>query len=52
MVKQVILTAIHFKGIEQVKNEAHELADKCLCSVEYVKKIIKSVEKGKIVISG
>jgi hypothetical protein len=51
MVKQVILTAIHFKGIEQVKLEAVRLADDCLCSVAYVKSIIRKVEKNNIVIS-
>jgi DNA-binding MarR family transcriptional regulator len=50
MVKQVILTAIYFKGIQQVKNEVKELAEKCLCSESYVKSIIKRVEKNEIII--
>ena len=48
--KNVILTAINFKGIAQVKIEAKELAYKCMCSESYVKSIIKQVESGKIII--
>lgn len=48
--KNVILTAINFKGIEQVKKEAKELAEKCLCSESYIKSIIRQVEKNQIVI--
>ena len=48
--KTVILTAIHNKGIEQVKSEAAELAASCLCSESHVRNIIRQVEKGKIVI--
>lgn len=48
--KRVILTAICFKGIEQVKKEVNELAEKSLTSVSYIRKIIKEVEIGKIVI--
>lgn len=46
--KNVILSAIHFKGIEQVKAEAKELAEGSLCSVGYVKSIVRQVEKGII----
>jgi DNA-binding MarR family transcriptional regulator len=46
--KNVILTAIHFKGIDRVKNEAKELAENCLCSESYVKSIIKKIEKQKL----
>ena len=50
--QNVILTAINFKGIEQVKREASELADGCLCSVSHVRNIIRKVEKGQIIIRG
>lgn len=50
MVKNVILTAINFKGIEQVKKEVKELAEGCLCSESYIKSIIRQVEKNQIVI--
>ena len=50
MVKNVILTAINFKGIEQVKTEVKELAGKCLCSESYIKSIIRKVEKNQIII--
>jgi DNA-binding MarR family transcriptional regulator len=50
--KNVILTAIHFKGIDRVKNEAKELAENCLCSESYVKSIIKKIENKQIVITG
>jgi len=50
MVKNVILTAINFKGIEQVKKESKELAEKCLCSESYVKNIIRQVQKNQIII--
>lgn len=49
--KDVILTAIYFKGIEQVKRESVELAEKTLCSVSYVKSIVRQVESGKIVVN-
>ena len=50
MVKNVILTAINFKGIEQVKIEVKDLAEKCLCSESYIKSIIKKVENNQIII--
>jgi len=50
--KNVILTAIHFKGVEQVKKEAKELAEKLLCSESHVLNIIRKVEKSNIVIQG
>ena len=46
--KQVILTAINFKGIEQVKAEAKQLAENCLCSEGYVMSIIRKVEKNQL----
>lgn len=49
--KDVILTAIKFKGIEQVKKEAKDLAEKTLCSESYVRNIIRLVSKGQIIIS-
>ena len=48
--KDVILTAIYFKGVEQVRKEAKELAEKTLCSELYVKSIAKQVESGKIIL--
>ncbi len=48
--KQVILTAINFKGIAQVKTEAATLAENLMCSTSYVNSIIKKVETGKITI--
>jgi predicted transcriptional regulator YheO len=48
--KNVILTAINFKGIDQVKSEASKLAENLFCSESYVKNIIRQVEKGQIVI--
>lgn len=50
MVQNVILTAINFKGIEQVKREVKELAQNCLCSESYIKSIIRKVEKNQIII--
>lgn len=50
MVQNVILTAIHFKGIYQVKTEVAELAQNCLCSESYIKNIIRKVEKGQLII--
>jgi MarR-like DNA-binding transcriptional regulator SgrR of sgrS sRNA len=49
-VKNVILTAIHFKGIDQVKKEVKELAESLFCSENYIKNIIKKVEAEKIII--
>lgn len=50
--KNVILTAIHLKGIEQVKKEVKELAEGSLCSESYIKNIIREVKKGRIIITG
>jgi hypothetical protein len=49
--KEVILTAIHCKGSQQVKAEAAKLADDLLCSVGYVLQIVRKVEKGEIKIA-
>jgi hypothetical protein len=46
--KNVILTAISFKGATHVKNNAKDLADDCLCSEKYVKRIVRKVENGTI----
>lgn len=46
--KNVILTAIHFKGIAHCKKIAKELADGSLCSEAYVRAVIRKVEKGII----
>jgi DNA-binding MarR family transcriptional regulator len=48
--KHVILTAINFKGVNQVKSEAKDLAENLLCSESYVKNIIRKVEKNQIII--
>ena len=50
--KSVILTAINFKGIEQVKKEVKNLAENSLCSESYVKSIINKVEKQQIIVKG
>jgi hypothetical protein len=49
--KEVILTAIHFKGVEQVKKELKTIAENSLCSEAYVKSIIKKVETSKILVN-
>jgi hypothetical protein len=49
-IKNVILTAIYFKGTEQVLREASEFAENLLCSESYIKSIIKKVEKNQIII--
>ena len=46
--KNVILTAISFKGTTQVRNEAKDLADSALCSEKYVKSVVRKVENGTI----
>jgi hypothetical protein len=43
--KSVILTAIYFKGIEEVKKQAKQLAEDSLCTESYVRGIIRQVEK-------
>lgn len=50
--KNVILTAINFKGIEQVKKEVKQLSENLLCSEAYVSSIVRKVEKMKIIIQG
>jgi len=50
MVKRIILTAIHFKGIDQVKSEVKKLAENCLCSESHIRNIIRQVEKQQIII--
>jgi len=49
-VKDVILTAIHFKGLTEVENNAADLADKLFCSSKYILTICSKVRSGKIVI--
>ena len=48
--KTVILTAIHFKGLDQVKKEAAKLAENLICSEAYVKSLIRKVETNQIII--
>ena len=49
--KDVILTAIKLKGIQHVKDRVLEYAENSLCSVGYVKQIIRKVEKEETLIS-
>jgi hypothetical protein len=49
--KNVILTAIHFQGIENVEKNTKELSEKCLCSESYVKAIIRKVYNNEIQIN-
>lgn len=51
-IKTVILTAIHYKGVEQAKKEVSYLANEMMCSEAYIKSIIKQVEKSQIIING
>ncbi len=48
--KTVILTAIKYKGIKEVKAEAAQLAEDIICSKSYVRSIIRKIEKGQIII--
>jgi hypothetical protein len=48
MVKRIVLTAIYYKGIEQVKKEAATLAESALTTKSYIMSIIKKVEQGQI----
>ena len=50
MIKDAILTGIHYKGIEAIKKEVKQLADNLLCSESYVRGIIKKVETNQIII--
>jgi len=50
--KNVILTAIYCKGIDQVKKEVKDLAENLMCSESHIKAIIRKVEKSQIVIKG
>lgn len=49
--KSVILTAIKFKGLEQVKQDAKELSESSCCTEQYVRSIIRNVERSQIIIS-
>jgi len=46
--KSVILTAINFKGTNQVKKEIKELSENLLCSESYINAIIRKVENQEI----
>jgi len=50
-VKGIILTAIYYKGLDAVKNDIQQLADWCLCSPSYVRKIVNAVSNGLIVVT-
>lgn len=49
-VKDIVLTAIHFRGVEHAKQQAEVLAYGSLTSVGYVRQIIKKYESGEITI--
>ena len=49
-IKDIVLTAIYYKGIEQVKKEAKQIAESALTSVSYINSIIKQVETDKLII--
>lgn len=49
--RDVILTAIHFKGTEKVRKESKKLAEDALCSQGYVLNIVRQVEKGQLTIA-
>ncbi len=49
--KDIILTAIKFKGLDKVKAIATELAEDSLCSRAYVLNVVRNVKNGKISIS-
>jgi len=49
--KQIILTAIAYKGIDFVKNNIKDYAEKSLCTENYIKNIIRKVEKENIIIT-
>jgi hypothetical protein len=48
--KEVILTAIHFKGTKEAKKNASQLADDLMISRSYVLSVIRQVEKQTIII--
>jgi hypothetical protein len=48
--KEVILTAIHFKGTKEAKKIASQLADDLMISRGYVLSVIRQVEKQAIII--
>ena len=48
--KQVVLTAIHFKGVDQVKKEVKALAEGLFCTESHVRAIINKVQKEEIII--
>lgn len=49
--KDIVLTAIKFKGIEAVKKEAQQIADDCFAKKQSVMAWIRKVEKGEVVIN-
>ena len=48
--KTVIMTAIKFNGVSEVRSNAQSLADDLFCSKAHVMNLCKMVETGKIVI--
>lgn len=48
--QSVILTAIKFRGLQHVSDNAKNLAEGALCSESYVKSIVAKVKSGKIII--
>jgi len=47
--KSALLAVIHFKGTDYVMQNAKKLADDCVCSVGYVKRIAQLIEKHNII---
>lgn len=46
--KSVIFTAIKFKGVEAVRENATELSQDLFCSEQYVLKLCRDVETKKV----
>lgn len=49
--KEIVLTAIRFKGIAQVRIEAQRIADDCFAKKQSVLSWVRKVERGDIVIN-
>ena len=49
-VKEIVLTAIAYKGTEQVRKEAQNIADECFATKGAVLNWVRKVEKGQLVV--
>ena len=49
-VKDIVLTAIKYKGTDQVRKEAQSIADDCFATKGSVLNWVRKVEKGEVVI--